>query len=216
MSNMERKIQREETRGSKFSLPMNQVFASNYNTDVIGGAKRESGALAQVYIDSETISSQRESAISSVESQAEIAKTQAKAEYEAQKAALQMRFEREIAIAEAAIEQSKQRAIFVLEQQHQQRKLEIEQKSQEQRLQIEAAANEMIMQSQQQRLDKEMSERFAKLNMNPAGGSTLFSSSRSFGDHQSLPSAKVNVPRVQTFKMPSNMASSGQHGQSHM
>ena len=198
---MDSKQLRDSLRGSRFGLPTNIPQPVKFSSTTPGSDKSDFTPAAHLYVDPDTITNQRVSAISSVESQAAMAKSQALADFEAQKAAIDMRYEHELSIAEAAIEQSRQRALFALEQQHQQRKLEIEQRSQEQRLQIDAAASEMIMQAHQQKLQKEMTDRFVKLNMNPSGASSYFGgTSRSFGI-DSPGGVKAHTPRVQTTKM---------------
>ena len=155
----------------------------------------------QVYIDPESVRTQKESALLMIESQANIARERSRAEYDAQKSGIHLQAEHESCLAEAAIEQSKHHALFALDQQHQQRRLEIEQKSQEQRLQIEATSSQLMMQAQQQRLQREMNERFTKLQSQrpqTAGGTiNLFSTSNNLGGHSFHQSTHLfNVPNM--------------------
>ena len=176
---MDAKRDKEPRVANRLQLPHNIDHEDRPNLD--GASYRVSissdanGADTRVYLDADTIRKQAESAKGAVDTELELSKAQALAEYEAQKAGIQMRYERDVAMAEASIGQSMQHALFVVEKQHQERRMEIEQKSQEQRLQIEAAANQMIMQAQQQKLQKEMNDRFASLNMNAKNASSYFS-----------------------------------------
>lgn len=138
--------------------------------------KKEDGfSAARLYVDPESVKSQRESALAAVEKQTEQAKQKCEAEYEAQKAALIMRCEHKTSLTETASEQSKQHALFVLEQQHQQRRLEIEQKCQEQALMIEASASDLIMQARTHKVQKEMHDKIAKISFqNPQVSASMF------------------------------------------
>lgn len=118
---------------------------------------------SQIYIDPEIVRSQKTQSLSMLDNQLTIAKDRAKAEYEAQKQAISMKSEHDLSMANASIEQSKVQALFALDQQFQQRRMEIEQRAQEQKLQIEATSSQLLMTAEQQRLEKDMQEKMAKV-----------------------------------------------------
>ena len=146
-----------------FGLPPSFSQSSSFNSFLKAETKLgNDGKLTQLYVDPAMIQAQCESAKRALETQVAFAKENARVEYESEKLSVMMRFDHEFTKAAATIEQSRQEALFALERQHHQRRIEIEQKAQQQRLQIEATANEMIMQTQQQKLQREYNDRFGK------------------------------------------------------
>ena len=123
----------------------------------------ESYNPSQIYIDPEIVRSQKSQSLTMLDNQMGIAKDRAKAEFDAQKQAIAMKSDHDLSMANASIEQSKVQALFALDQQFQQRRMEIEQRAQEQKLQIEATASQLLMTAEQQRLEKEMTEKMAKV-----------------------------------------------------
>ena len=144
---------------TNFGLPPN--FASFQ----AGGAQAGMEALAHsnVYIDPEILRSQKQQSLTMLDNQMSIAKDRARAEFEAQKQATVMKAEHDLSMATASMEQSKVQSLFALDQQFQQRRMEIEQRAQEQRLQIEATASSLLMTAEQQRLEKDMQEKMARV-----------------------------------------------------
>jgi trehalose/maltose hydrolase-like predicted phosphorylase len=148
---------------NKFFLPP-LAFQPSEEGDIFEEEEEcPSAGFPQVYIDPESIKTQKEAALSMIESQSQLSKDHCRTEYEAQKATVLMRAQHEITIAEATIERSRTQAIFALDQQHQKRRLEIEQKSQEQKMQIESTASQLMLQAQQQKLQREMNDRLIQI-----------------------------------------------------
>ncbi|EER11010.1 conserved hypothetical protein [Perkinsus marinus ATCC 50983] len=125
-------------------------------------------ALPQVYMDPDSIKHQKTQSLSMLDSQLGMAKDSAKNEFEQAKQSINMKANYDLQTTTSAIEQSRAQALFALEQQHQQRRMEIEQRAQEQRMQIEATASQLCMQAQQQKLQKEMADKMAKLQQQQA------------------------------------------------
>ena len=142
---------------SSYGLP-------NYTSFQTGpAASMEALSANNVYIDPEILRSQKQQSLTMLDNQMSIAKDRARAEFEAQKQATIMKAEHDLSMTTASMEQSKVQSLFALDQQFQQRRMEIEQRAQEQRLQIEATASSLLMTAEQQRLEKEMQEKMAKV-----------------------------------------------------
>jgi len=145
------------------SSTTSQPAAAASNTMTVVQSVPQAVQMPQVPLDPEFIRHQKTNSLQMLDSELKMVKERTKAEFESQKQVILMRAEHDLAITGAAIEQSKQQQLFSLDQQHQQRKMEIQQKAQEQRMQIETTANQLIMTARQQQMEKEMSERMAKL-----------------------------------------------------
>ncbi len=117
----------------------------------------------QMYIDPEIVKAQKNQALSMLDNHVAIAKDRVKAEYDAQKQAVNMKADHDLNMTQANIDQSKIQSLFALDQQFQQRRMEIEQRAQEQKLQIEATSSQLVMTAEQQRLEREMQEKMAKV-----------------------------------------------------
>lgn len=152
---------------SKKFLKLPSATISDEPVKLEGGPSRpapdEGYNFSQVYIDPESVKTQKDAALAMIQAQANLARDRCTAELESHKSSILMKAQHDMAIAEASIEQSRNQALFALDQQHQQRRLEIEQKSQEQKMQIEATSSQLILQAQQQRLQREMTERMVRL-----------------------------------------------------
>jgi hypothetical protein len=146
---------------TSFGLPMTN-FPLNQSLGGAGGSDGYNNSQ-QVYIDPELVKTQKNQSITMIDNQLAIARERAKAEYEAQKQAIAMKAEHDMSMATASIEQSKVQSLFALDQQFQQRRMEIEQRAQEQKLQIESTASQLLMTAEQQRLEKDMQEKMAKV-----------------------------------------------------
>jgi hypothetical protein len=177
---------------SSFGLPQFQSYTNNGPT---AASNIEALAASNVYIDPEILRSQKQQSLTMLDNQMSIAKDRARAEFEAQKQATIMKAEHELSMATASMEQSKVQSLFALDQQFQQRRMEIEQRAQEQRLQIEATASSLLMTAEQQRLEKEMQEKMAKVygNMHMHQQPSPFTGS--FGQG-SMPSTAFYFPQV--------------------
>jgi len=123
-----------------------------------------------IFIDLDTVKQQKRNAFEMVDLEADASKERAKAEFESNRVAIEMRANHESEIAQVNLEQSKQQALFSLDQQHAQRRLEIEQRAQEQRLSIETAARQLMLQAQEQRMNKELNEKLVNISRSGSMG----------------------------------------------
>ena len=161
---------------SQFSLPPQQSNANafSYQDDLHPSPRN-------MFIDLETVKQQKANAFEMVELEAEAAKERANAEFESNRVAIEMRANHELEIVQVNLEQSRQQSLFSLDQQHAQRKLEIEQRAQEQKLSIETAARQLLLQAQEQRMNKELSEKLG--NISRSGSMGLFFSTSQAANH---------------------------------
>ena len=181
---------------SSFGLPTSN-FQFNQS---LGGSAGEGFNNSQVYIDPELVKTQKNQSITMIDNQLTIARERAKAEYEAQKQAIAMKADHDMSMATASIEQSKVQSLFALDQQFQQRRMEIEQRAQEQKLQIESTSSQLMMTAEQQRLEKDMQEKMAKVygsmpqSMQGGQHSFLGSGQFSYNANPSLGGTSSNLP----------------------
>ena len=157
-----------ESTPKNFGKKTDSVSAENICFD---GENVDSSNMQSVYVDPDTISHQKKSSLVLVEDQVRMAKQRAKTEYEMQKHAICMKADHDLKLTQCAMEQSEAQALFAIDQEYQQRKLEIEQKAQEQRMQIETTASQLILTSQQQRMQREMEKKLAELQSQLPQGS---------------------------------------------
>jgi hypothetical protein len=162
------------------SSPRSQYSSSPFKDNGLFYQDEDHSGIHNLFVGVDTVKQQRINAYEMVDLEAEAAKERTKAEYESNKIAIEMRANHELEIAQVNLEQSRQQALFALDQQHAQRRLEIEQRAQEQRLSIETAARQLLLQAQEQRLNKELHQKLASI---PRSGSTVFNFKHS---HQSI------------------------------
>ena len=151
------------TPRSQYHLPPPNDNGFTYNYEDHGG-------IHNIFVDQDTVKQQKTNAYEMVDLEADAAKERTKAEYESSKIAIEMRANHELEIAQVNLDQSRQQALFALDQQHGQRRLEIEQRAQEQRLSIETASRQLLLQAQEQRLNKELSQKLATISRNGSNG----------------------------------------------
>jgi hypothetical protein len=138
------------TPSSRFDLP---------TSSVAGNQDDLQNDMFNTFIDIDTVRLQRQNAYEMVDVESQSSKDRLKTEFESNKLAIELRANHDLEIAQVNVEQSRQHALFVLDQQHAQRRLEIEQRAQEQKLSIETAARHLLLQAQEQRLNKDLNER---------------------------------------------------------
>ena len=122
-------------------------------------AKGRYGAVLSVCMDSQTILQQRQESLQLVESDYAAQVAWYQKEYEAKKTGISMKADHDLEVVSSTIEQSKQHSLFSLDHQHQLRMFEIDQRALEQRLRIVSSANRLIMQAQQQKLERDMNDK---------------------------------------------------------
>ena len=193
--NMSAKANAAANFQSSFGLPSTN-FQFNQS---LGGSAGEGFNNSQVYIDPELVKTQKNQSITMIDNQLTIARERAKAEYEAQKQAIAMKADHDMSMATASIEQSKVQSLFALDQQFQQRRMEIEQRAQEQKLQIESTSSQLMMTAEQQRLEKDMQEKMAKvygsMPQSMQGGHNFLGSGQfSYNANPSLGGTSSNLP----------------------
>ena len=159
---------------SQFHLPPNYV-----NTKGFTYLDDQQAPSHSMFIDLETVKQQKANAFEMVDLEADAARERAKAEFESNRVAIEMRANHELEIAQVNLEQSRQQSLFSLDQQHAQRRLEIEQRAQEQRLSIETAARQLLLQAQEQRMNKELNEKLVNISRSGSTGFIFDTSRRS-------------------------------------